>query len=163
MSWARQLQHDRRLIAAVLVLCALFTRLLVPTGYMLATDPASGMAVFELCPAQGALPTGAGMDAHIMAGMTMAGDMAMSHGGMDHGAGEHGAHGGGHPAGDHGSSDHPCPFAGAGAAVDLIAIVHPAIAMAAAFLLPGTPLRFSRPGLGLAAPPPPKTGPPTFR
>ena len=58
------------------------------------------------------------------------------------------------------TADHPCAFAAAGAAVDLAAEVHPVALRVIAAAAPAT-LRISvSPGLGLAAPPPPKTGPP---
>lgn len=58
------------------------------------------------------------------------------------------------------TADHPCAFAAAGAAVDLAAEVHPLVETTAAVIAPAALHRSVSPGLGLAAPPPPKTGPP---
>ena len=60
------------------------------------------------------------------------------------------------------SADHPCAFAAASLALDLPDQTRP-IAPERARAAPALALhRFTRPGLGLAAPPPPKTGPPAL-
>ena len=94
--------------------------------------PMAGKAGLEIC---------AGQNADMPA-------MASMHG-MDHGK---------HMPGDH---DHDCGFGAAiGGAADLPTLILPA--MLAPVALPNAFIRqmLGRPGLGLAAPPPPKTGPP---
>lgn len=126
--------------AAWLVTLALAVRLLVPAGYM----PMAGKAGLEICAGQNAdMPAMASM--HGMAPM----DHSMPMHGMDHGK---------HMPGDH---DHDCGFGAAiGGAADLPTLILPA--MLAPVALPNAFIRqmLGRPGLGLAAPPPPKTGPP---
>jgi len=136
----------RRWPAAWLVALALAVRLLVPAGYM----PMAGQAGLEICagqtmdmPAMAAMPGPESMHAMSMHVMPMKS--------MDHGK---------HMPGDH---DHDCGFGAAiGGAADLPTLILPAalapVALPAAFVR----LILVRPGLGLAAPPPPKTGPPTF-
>ena len=129
--------------AAWLVLLAFAVRLIVPAGYM----PMAGHAGLEIC-------AGQVMDMPPAASMPGMHAMAMGHApmkSMDHGK---------PMSGDH---DRDCGFAAAvGGAADLPSLILPAA-------LPFAPLAFfalremtSRPGLGLAAPPPPKTGPPAF-
>jgi len=142
----RQLQRDGRLIAALILCCALFVRIAVPSGFMIGTDPTDGGPIIEICPGQGPMQ----MNHMHMAAMP-------DHAGMQ--SSDHQGHGNQ----DHETNDHPCAFAVAGAAVDLAAIAHPLAPVIIAAVMPGTVLHFSRPGLGLAAPPPPKTGPPTRR
>lgn len=123
-----------RRIAPLLVALALFARLLVPAGFMPSADGRPGLVI---CTGQGAMT------------------MPMAAIPDDRRA----------PRNDSGhQDDHVCPFA--------------AMAMAAATLSPAAsvmmPFRLfdvahdadpvaPRPGLGLAAPPPPKTGPPLLR
>lgn len=122
-----------RRIAPLLVALALIARMLVPAGYMPSTEGVPGLVI---CTGQGAMTLP-------VAAIPM----------------EHHAPGDGH---DH-QGDHGCPFAPMAAAADLADA-------APAPLLPftTTDARFvalrtaTRPGLGLAAPPPPKTGPPAF-
>jgi hypothetical protein len=135
--------------AAWLVALALAVRLLVPAGYM----PMAGQAGLEICAGQTPdLPVAA-----IMPGMgSMPGMAAMHHGpapmqGMDHGKAMPGDH------------DHDCGFAAAiGGAADLPVLILPALLAPVAVPVAIVPQMLARPGLGLAAPPPPKTGPPTL-
>ena len=60
------------------------------------------------------------------------------------------------------SVDHPCAFAAANTAVDLASDAHPVAPQRLPSAAPVVLYRFLRPGIGLAAPPPPKTGPPAF-
>lgn len=131
-------------LAAWLVAFALAVRLLVPAGYM----PMAGKAGLEIC---------AGQNADLAAMGSMPGMGAMPHHaampmhGMDHGKAMPGDH------------DHDCGFASAvGGSANLPNLILPAmlapVALPAAFVA-----QFHvRPGLGLAAPPPPKTGPPSI-
>jgi len=135
----RGLLHTSRYrgIAIVLLVCALAMRMLVPSGFMIA--PGAHGATLVLCPGQGAVP--AAMPHH----------MAMP----SHDMGKHG--------GDHqDKADHPCAFASAGAAADLVSMVHPAAPTTRAEFAPTSFGVSAQPGLGLAAPPPPKTGPPAL-
>jgi hypothetical protein len=132
----------RRFPAAWLVAFALAVRLLVPAGYM----PMAGKAGLEIC---------AGQTADMPAMASMSGMGAMDHAtpmkGMTHGKAMPGDH------------DHDCGFGAAiGGAADLPTLILPA--MLAPVALPVAFVRqwVVRPGLGLAAPPPPKTGPPSF-
>ena len=138
------LYRHYRGVAVMLVACALLVRMLVPSGFMIAPgatglptviacpgqDPVTPMAPMTMAPMTGAMPGMAGHDMH-------------------HKGGEHDK-----------SADHPCAFAAANAAVDLTAAVHPVAPKAVAAFAPTQFHTFARPGLGLAAPPPPKTGPP---
>ncbi len=114
---------------------ALFARMLVPAGFM-PMQGADGAARIVLCSGSGP--------------MTMVMPMA---GKSDHRQDDHQGHDG----------DHACPFAGFAALADfarLPAAPLPAVFAAVAIIAAAL---FARPGLGLAAPPPPKTGPPILR
>jgi hypothetical protein len=129
--------------AAWLVAFALAVRLLVPAGYM----PMAGQAGLEICAGQTAdMPATASMP-QSMQGMAMHHATPMH--GMDHNKANPGDH------------DHDCGFGAAvGGAAALPVLILPAmlapVALHAAFVRQ----MLVRPGLGLAAPPPPKTGPP---
>lgn len=128
--------------AAWLVAFALAVRLLVPAGYM----PMAGQAGLEICASQTA-------DMPAMAAMPGMGamDHAMPMSGMDHGKAMPGDH------------DHDCGFGAAvGGAAALPTLILPALLAPVALPVAFVHLFTTRPGLGLAAPPPPKTGPPTF-
>lgn len=122
----------------MLVALALLVRLLLPAGFMLSTDRTS-LPTLEMCTAQGAVMMSIDAEGRVQA--------IDDQGHTD----------------DDSKSDrpsHPCTFAATGAAVvapQLIAVITPMpLVRVAASLLPST----QRPGLGLAAPPPPTTGPP---
>lgn len=144
MSTLRQHLALRRWPAAWLLAFALAVRLLVPAGYM----PMAGKAGLEICAEQThdmlVMPSMAGMsDTHAMHGMAMPG--------MDHGKGMPGDH------------DHDCGFGAAvGGVAQLPSLILPALLAPVASTLLFVPQIMARPGLGLAAPPPPKTGPPTI-
>lgn len=124
-------------LTVALIACALAMRMLVPSGFMLTPDANGALPTITICTGQGVMT------------------MAMP-AGMDPAAAQ--ADGPQHP--DKAAPDHPCAFAAASAAVDLAAVLHPvAPAPAEASARPAFHA-FARPGLGLAAPPPPKTGPP---
>jgi hypothetical protein len=125
--------------AAWLVLLALAVRLIVPAGYM----PMAGHAALEICAGQvadmPAMPAQHGM--HAMHNMGVKG--------MDHGKSMPGDH------------DHDCGFAAAvGGAADLPQLILPPVLPFASLAVFALREMAARPGLGLAAPPPPKTGPP---
>ena len=130
-----------RWAAAWLVALALAVRLLVPAGYM----PMAGQVGLEIC---------AGQNADMRATAAMPSMGAMNHAipmeGMDHGK---------PMPGDH---DHDCGFGAAvGGAADLPVLILPALLAPVALPQAFVRQMLVRPGLGLAAPPPPKTGPPS--
>lgn len=119
---------------ALLLVCALALRLLVPAGWMPVAD-AHGLHL-TLCPGAGPIMPAT---PHVMAGMT---------------------HPGSAPHHDQASPDHACPFAGLSLALDR-PTAPPTVAppRVAPLPLPVRPLAVAI-GRGLAAPPPPATGPP---
>ncbi len=131
----RSLLAHRRL---VLLLCAatLLAKLLVPSGYMIASD--HERTVIAICSGTGPATLTVAMP------------------GMDHAAPGHG------DRGDHGKAEMPCAFAGLSAAVlapldpiqlaALIAFVMAAGLIGAALPLPAAPVRLR----------PPPRGPPAF-
>lgn len=123
----------RRRWALLLVLCALAMRMVVPQGFMWAAD-SGGVARIVIC--SGTMPAAMpGLNA------TRPHDDQRDHGGQE--------------------ADHPCAFAAA-ASLDLASDPPRAIPHAPRADAPVALHLFARPGLGLAAPPPPKTGPPAF-
>jgi hypothetical protein len=130
-----------RAVALALLACALALRFLVPAGWM----PVSDAYGLHLAPCSGTGP----MTPATMPAMAMHHVMA----GMDHHA----------PGGqDQPAPDHACPFAGLGLALAEPAL--PAVALPPAVeatLLPARILVVAI-GRGLAAPPPPATGPPVL-
>lgn len=128
----------RRFVWLVLLVGVLLARGFTPDGWMPATN-AAGQIEITLCPGSGPVD----------GPMTMS--MDLSHDQMDHKAPAKGQ-----------ASDHPCAFAGIGLAdttAALPSIVAPLRPVAA---LPGLPNIVAAPGHGLAAPPPPATGPPAL-
>ncbi len=128
-----------RTIALALLACALALRLLIPAGWM----PVADAQGFHLTLCSGAGPL------EIPPARPMAG---MAH----HGAHHHDHH---H---DQGIPDHPCAFAGLGLALaepvlPAIALIAPVIEAPVAIIPTAVAI-----GRGLAAPPPPPTGPPAL-
>jgi hypothetical protein len=127
-----------RAVALALLACALALRFLVPTGWM----PVSDARGFHLTLCSGSGPVE--MPAMAMMHHAMAG--------MDH-------HG---PQHEQDTQDHSCPFAGLS-----LALAEPALPVVAAWpaieaaTLPVRPFAVAI-GRGLAAPPPPPTGPPVL-
>lgn len=116
--------------ALALIALALLLRVLVPAGFM----PAAGKGfAITLCTELGMTPAWVDEDGKVHKGKT----------------------------GPDGTADHPCVFAGFGAALDtpgIAAVVAaPAIAIAATLIAFAETVAIGR---GLAAPPPPATGPP---
>jgi len=130
-----------RTIALAILACALALRLLIPAGWMPIAD-AQGMHLV-LCSGSGPLEPAT---SHAMPAM-----MGMHHGG-------HAQHDHHH----HGMPDHPCAFAGLGLAMAEPVLPLLALApIALETLVAPMPAAVSI-GRGLAAPPPPPTGPPTL-
>ena len=128
-----------RAFVVALLLCVLAVRVIVPQGFMWSSG-ADGSPQMVLC---------SGFTS--MQGLTPLAATAL--------AAQHHSDQRDH---DGKTGDHPCAFATAGAAVDLVAESHPLAARTLATAAPSALYLFLRPGLGLAAPPPPKTGPPAF-
>ena len=129
-----------RMLALALLACALLLRLLVPAGWMPVSD-ANGVHL-TLCSGTG--PMTMPSMAAIAPSPTMAG---MSH----------------HmPTDQQGAPEHPCAFANLGLAVaepGPLALLPP---VASATLMPAGVALLVSIGRGLAAPPPPPTGPPAI-
>ncbi len=122
----------------VLLLCVLAVRVVVPQGFMWGMG-ANGSRALVLC---------SGMGAQTLSPVAAAAVAAQHRSDQrDH---------------DGKSSDHPCAFAAASLAVDLVGDVYPVASQPVRSATPTALHIFARPGLGLAAPPPPKTGPPAF-
>lgn len=126
-----------RPIVTLLLVCVLAVRVFVPSGYMWSTGP-DGQPQIVVC-SGGTL---AAPLSPIAATAIAAQERADRHG----------------P--DKPAPDHPCAFAAASAAVDLAGAIHPAATRPVAIEIPAPRPIAMR--LGLAAPPPPKTGPPPF-
>ena len=127
-----------RVATIALLLCALAMRVVVPQGFMWDTA-ADGSRAMVLC-------SGMGKEALTP---IIAAALAAQHRSdqRDH---------------DGKTTDHPCAFAAASLAVGLAGGVYPiAVRLHRTDAPPAFDI-FARPGLGLAAPPPPKTGPPAF-
>ena len=130
-------------LAVVLLLCALAMRVAIPSGFMLMPD-AHG-ATLVICPGQGGMPAPM---AHDMASMDMPGHDMSGHTDKQ-------------PKGhEDKAGEHACAFSPAGAVADLATTLHPMAPSGAETNAVALFHAYARPGLGLAAPPPPKTGPP---
>ena len=127
----------RRLI--VLMTLALAVRLLVPAGWMPVADAAGA----RLAPCDGVAMTMVGRGGAAMPGM------------VAHHPGE------GAPLHHSGPSDHPCAFAGPTAAAEAPTLALP-VRTVARIRAPAAVRLLVAVGRGLAAPPPPSTGPPAF-
>lgn len=141
----------RRHVATLILACALAVRVLIPGGFMIG-ETASGAPALVLCPGQDSryAPPPATMPGmhHDMAHMMPDGSMMSG----DHDRGKHPDPG----------TDRPCAFAAVGLAVDMpvpAPLLAPPPPPAFAGLINRVP---SDPGHGLAAPPPPSTGPPSI-
>lgn len=127
------------LLASVMVTLALMLQALVPVGYMVKANAQGDGIAITLCTPQGSVAAIMAPDGQIVA----AGD--------DH-----------HTPGDQGPSDQsPCAFAAHTSAAQAT-FIPPIEAPQTFALTPSPPWHATAiaPGHGLAAPPPPKTGPP---
>lgn len=117
-------------VAFGLVALALLLRVMIPAGFM----PAAGQGLaIELCTGMGATPAWVDADGKVHKGRPDKGSAA----------------------------DHPCAFAGFGALIDLpapVATPAPPFRLVVAALV--ARVAAASVGQGLAAPPPPQTGPP---
>ncbi|WP_380785465.1 hypothetical protein [Sphingomonas sp. R86521] len=146
MSLLRHLTPLQARLLLALFACAMLARALVPSGWM-PVATADGVRIVPCSGTGPLLPQAAAPMDHAMPGMAHRDAMA----GMVHKDADHGASG----------VDHPCAFAGVTPVVDA-----PALAVAPPPLFVRTtpaPVRtLVSVGHGLAAPPPPQTGPPPF-
>lgn len=118
----------------------LMARIIVPSGFMVAPAMAGAAPMIVICTGQGMMKMA----------LPQAGTPSTEHGAPGHNDGHH----------DDKAADHPCAFAAASASVDLAALLHPTAAIGVTADTAPIDRLAPRPGLGLAAPPPPKTGPP---
>ena len=126
-----------RLAWILLLASALLLRLAVPAGWM----PVSGADGTYLTICDGMAP----QDSSAHTGM-----------GAHHKALDHRGHDSGHDRGDH-----PCVYAGLGLALDAARLPVAVLPAALAVLIQSRPHILASVGQGLAAPPPPSTGPPS--
>ncbi len=116
----------------VLATLAIALKVMIPAGFMPSLDPRDGAVALVLCASDGVKVVDQPLGSH----------QTDEHGGKA-------AH------------DAPCPFAAQGAATPPPAMVAVAQAQNVAYVAPLAPIaRTVIPGRGLAAPPPPPTGPP---
>jgi hypothetical protein len=127
---------DRRHAAGLtLAALALFVRLLFPSGFMLSPDR-TALPTIVICTGQGAMTLTLGADGHP----------------VEAGKGD------GHRSDN--KTSHPCTFAAATVSAVAPVLVAVLIPQRLAQVAVAPLLTTQRPGLGLAAPPPPTTGPP---
>jgi len=131
-----------RAAALALLVCALALRLLVPAGWMPVRD-ARGLHL-TLCSGSGPMEMPAG---------------AMP--GMDHAMAGDAAHHGPHDR-DQGMQDHACPFASLSLAITAPPLPEAPLPVRPVLTSPGEAAFAVAIGRGLAAPPPPPTGPPAL-
>lgn len=139
LGWSRLTRMQAR-VGVLLAVCAIAVRVLIPAGYMVApTEGQGGLPAIVICTAQGAKTVS--VDG---GGVVQNGESAPE------------------PADGKVNPDHGCVFAGAVTPlpVPALTLVH-AEAFATVSQI-DLPLAHQRPGLGLAAPPPFKTGPPAI-
>lgn len=135
MGALRHLSPFQARLLLALFACAMLARAIVPAGWM----PVAGVDGFRIVLCSGAGPMPVARPHHAMVG-------------MHHG--EEAGH-------DNPGADHPCAFAGVTPAIDAPTLVLP---LPLPFLRVGSGLirLLVAIGHGLAAPPPPQTGPPAF-
>jgi len=137
--WPRLTRMQARL-GALLSVCAIAVRVLIPAGYMVAPTPGQdGVPAIVICTAQGAKA------------VSVYGGSAVQN---DQGAPK--------PADGKASPDHGCVFAGAFTPLPVPGLT---LVRAEGFAVTSQidlTVAHQRPGLGLAAPPPFKTGPPAI-
>lgn len=123
-------------LALAMALVALSLRALVPGGFMATASARSGLPTIVVCTGQGAMEVALDAAGHPVAPDTGEKSQALHH--------------------------HPCAFAGATVAPEPSQAALPVIFAAVHQTEAATATIDQRPGLGLAAPPPPKTGPPVL-
>lgn len=138
MAALRTLTATHRRWLLLLFACAMLVRVLIPTGWM----PIADAQGFHIVLCSGAGP------------MTPAANVSLDHAmaGMHH-----------DPSPEHHSQgpEHPCAFAGVTAAIEAPTLAAP-LPPVRTRATPAPTRALITVGHGLAAPPPPQTGPPTF-
>ncbi len=121
--------------ACALAVLALAMRVLIPAGYMLSPQVAQGgLPAIVICTGHGALTVAVDADGQV--------------------------HKSGEKAPAKSADKHPCAFAGAAAPLDAPTGLDLGRSVFATVSTSTVVMAHQRPGLGLAAPPPPTTGPP---
>ncbi|WP_304172369.1 DUF2946 family protein [Phenylobacterium aquaticum] len=120
----------------MLATLALFVRLLFPSGFMLSPDR-TALPTIVICTGQGAMTVTLDAQGH---------KVEAGQGGDHHGS--------------DGKTSHPCTFAAATVSAVAPLLIAVLIPQQLAQVTAAPLLTTQRPGLGLAAPPPPTTGPP---
>ncbi|MDR6625266.1 hypothetical protein [Caulobacter segnis] len=127
-----------------LAICAMALRIAIPSGYMLGQPSGvNGLPALVICSGQGALEVKNTANPALD-------DLRRIIGDQDKKDGEKGA------------TQHGCAFAGHSAPVHAPVLQSLAAPAFAPFVQTASTPVHQRPGLGLAAPPPPKTGPPSI-
>jgi hypothetical protein len=130
-------------LGAVLALCAIALRIMIPGGYMIAPSAdQGGLPTIVICTGQGAMVVKTDADPKLE--------------GLSKAAGKTGDEDG------KAARDHGCVFAGFSAPLQAPSFQSMALPTFETFVPAALSLNHQRPGLGLAAPPPPKTGPPSI-
>ena len=142
MTRAGRIDDRIRGVGLLLATLALLVRLAFPTGFMLSPERAS-LPTLVICTGQGAMTVA--IDAQGQA-HEVKGDAGEAKGGQDHKS--------------DGKTTHPCTFAAATAVVVAPVLIATLAPVALGQVLDAPLMTTQRPGLGLAAPPPPTTGPP---
>jgi hypothetical protein len=130
--YQRGLAH---ILALAIIACALLARVLIPQGWM-PVDTPQGWRI-TICSGTGPMQ------------MNMPGVASMK--GMHHKSGDR----------DHGSNDHPCAFSSLVTALDETRLPDITLPVFVAEVFRGAVFASVMVGRGLAAPPPPATGPPS--
>ncbi len=131
-----QIRDRRHAAGLMLATLALFVRLLFPSGFMLSPDR-TALPTIVICTGQGAMTVTLDAQGH---------KVEASKGGDHHGS--------------DGKTSHPCTFAAATVSAVAPLLIAVLIPQQLAQVTAAPLLTTQRPGLGLAAPPPPTTGPP---
>ena len=127
-----------------LAICAMALRIAIPSGYMLdQPSGVNGLPALVICSGQGALEVMNSANAALDDLRQIIGDQDKKDGGK-------------------GATQHGCAFAGHSTPVHAPVLQSLAAPAFAPFVQTASTPVHQRPGLGLAAPPPPKTGPPSI-
>ena len=134
--------------ALAVTVLAMAMRVLIPSGYMVArSDAAHGLPQMVICTSQGAMVVAVDAEGHLVkTSLTPATEP--SHSDPEHS--------------DKDRPDHPCAFASTTAAAQTTNLTLPPELVRFSQYAPLPLASAQRPGLGLAAPPPWTTGPPSI-
>jgi len=139
LGWSRLTRMQARL-GALLAVCAISMRVLIPAGYMVAPSQTPGdLPAIVICTAQGAKTVSVDASDVVQNGESPP-----------------------NPADDQGDPGHGCVFAGAATPLPVPSLTLARAENFATVSQIAPPAAHQRPGLGLAAPPPFKTGPPAI-